>query len=295
MRDLGEARLLLGIEIERDRRAGTITIRQCAYVEHVLATAGMADAWAVKAPLDGITIGTPGDLATATTDPSAVHEYQRGIGVVLYMSQTTRPDLAYAGSLLSRYCAAPTTGCFAALKKVWRYLRGTTAVGLQYRRNEPLVLEGYCDADWAGDEAARRSTGAYFFRMAGAPVSWRAARQPLPASSSTEAEYMAVFEGVNEVRWLRQLVAPLGIGLPDDGTPLHCDSQPAIAIAKDPKHHGRTKHIDVKYHIVRFFVANKVVRLVYVPTKDQLADIGTKALRPLVHRDLARRLGLVGL
>lgn len=153
------------------------------------------------------------------------------------------------------------------------------------------MLRGYCDADWAGDEGDRRSTTGYVFMLGVGAISWNSKRQPTIALSTTEAEYMAMSQCTKEAIWLRQLLADVGF-VQQGGTQVLCDNQGAIALAKNPTHHSRTKHIDVQHHFIREQVEDQVIELKYVPTQAMVADVLTKALGKSQHLILIEKMGL---
>jgi hypothetical protein len=167
-----------------------------------------------------------------------------------------------------------------AVKWVFRYLRGTAGVGLLFKKLEggkPRILQGYVDADYAGDLDQRRSMTGYVFTVAECAISWKAELQETVALSTTEAEYMAAVEASKEALWLRGLVEMFGVI--QDSVQVHCDSQSVIHLAKDHRYHKRTKHIDVRYHKIRQWVLDeKVIELVKISTKKNLTDMMTKVI-----------------
>ncbi len=133
-----------------------------------------------------------------------------------------------------------------ALKRVFRYIRGTTDVSIRYgNRPKTLGLEGSSDSDWGGCKETRRSTSGYVFQLANGPISWRSKRQTIVALSSTEAEYIALTEATKEAIWMRSLLTEMQL---DDSDAVHInmDNQGAIALARNPQFHNRTKHIDIR-------------------------------------------------
>ena len=137
-------------------------------------------------------------------------------------------------------------------------------------------MYGYSDADWAGDERPK-STSGYVFKLGGATISWSSKKQSVVALSSTEAEYIALCSTAQEVVWLRKLLCSLEFEQ-NEPTLLFEDNQGAIALCKNPKDHSRMKHVDIKYHFVRETVKNKIISLEHCPSKEMLADIFTKGL-----------------
>ena len=151
-------------------------------------------------------------------------------------------------------------------------------IGLKFEkdRNVGKHLVGYVDSDYAGDLDKRRSTTGYVFTIAGGPVSWRSTLQSTVALSTTEAEYMAVTEAFKEAIWLHGLVEDLGII--QKQVEVFCDSQSAICLAKNQVYHGRTKHIDVRFHFIREIIDEGNILLQKIRTADNPADMLTKVV-----------------
>ena len=159
--------------------------------------------------------------------------YQSAVGSLLYLSNWTRPDITYAVSNVSRFCTNPTQQHWTAVKRIMRYLKGTSNHGLIYSKKYSKSCVGFSDADWAGDVNDRKSTSGYLFKISGAPVSWRSKKQACVALSTAEAEYMALSSAAQEATWLRQLTKDLQNGLTRP-TVIHEDNQSAICMAKNP-------------------------------------------------------------
>jgi hypothetical protein len=160
---------------------------------------------------------------------------------------------------------------------------------------EDLKIEGYCDADFASDPDSRRSTGGYVFKLAGGAVSWGSKLLPTVATSTMEAEYMALAGGVKEAMWFRKLMTTFFGSQGAKGAQMIVkgDNQAALALARNPTNHQRAKHIDVTHHFVRERVARGEVKVEYCPSQDMLADMMTKALPKPQHVDHCKRIGLV--
>ena len=195
------------------------------------------------------------------------------------MMVSTRPDLSYIVTKLSQYLAKPTLLHLNQAKHVLRYLKGTVDRNLIFRKSkDPLNLSGYCDADWGASEDRRSITG-YGFRLCieGPLVSWKSRKQATVALSTCEAEYMSL-AAAQEAKFLFQFLE----GVLDTSrnvfrsVTLYCDNQGALALAKNPVPHQRSKHIDIKYHYVRSEIQRQFLHIVYVTSKDNLADIFTK-------------------
>jgi hypothetical protein len=297
MSDLGPCSYYLGIQVIRDRATRTIRLSQKAYIEKILREFDMWECKPVTTPIDTHVKLTESDEDTPV-DQKRTHFYARLVGSLMYAMLGTRPDIAYAVSLLSRYMANPGPAHITAAKRVLRYLRGTTDLSLTYE-GTIKPLSGFSDADWAGCHDTRQSTSGYVFSLGSGAISWSSRRQQAVALSSTEAEYMAETQATKEAVWLQHILRCLDqdskAATPiyrQSATILHCDNQGAIALAKNPQFHARSKHIDIQWHYVRQAVDQGVIDLCYISTADQVADIMTKALPSDRFAMLRSRMGI---
>jgi hypothetical protein len=220
--------------------------------------------------------------------------YASAVGSIMYLMMGTRPDIAFAISVLSRFLGNPGPSHLAGVKTLMRYLRGTLDFDLVYR-GELRHLGGYTDSDWAGDTDTRRSTAGYVFNIGSAAISWSSKRQPTVALSSTEAEYMAQTQATKEAIWLRRFLNE--INKPDSSsdpvtTIIYGDNQGAIALAKNPQFHARSKHIGIQHNFVREKVTSGEIDICYVPTHEQVADGLTKALSKASFTKFRTAVGL---
>jgi hypothetical protein len=204
------------------------------------------------------------------------------VGALSWPANVCRPDIAHAVNRIAGEVNNPTPETYAALRRLFQYMRTTAELGITYRRsrreNGPagLRLVMYSDADWAGCLETRKSTTGTLAMLAGAAVHWRSVRQQTVAMSSTEAEYIAAAETALMAVYLRKLLAGLGQPQPEP-SPLFIDNTTTISVASDDSYAGRRKHIDVKHHKIRE-LNGKEIQARWVPTRDELADILTKAL-----------------
>ncbi|MCQ7416388.1 Ty1/Copia family ribonuclease HI, partial [Salmonella enterica] len=175
--------------------------------------------------------------------------YQRLVGRLIYLSHT-RPDIAYAVSMVSQFMHAPGPTHFEAVYRILKYLKGTPGKGILFRRHNHFQIEVYTDADWAGSTTDRRSTSGYCSFVGGNLVTWRSKKQNVVAKSSAEAEFRALAHGICEGIWIKRILEELKIPL---NTPIriYCDNKAAISIAQNPVLHDRTKHIEVDKHFIK--------------------------------------------
>lgn len=275
VKDMGELKYFLGMKVVQQPEKGSVWIGQPAYVDNILEKFGLGNAKEVSTPADPST-----KLEKAKEDSELVDKelYQSAVGSLLYLSVATRPDITYAVNNVARYCAEPTKEHMIAVKRIMRYLKGTRNFGLEYTKDGNKNCIGFSDADWAGNSDDRKSISGYVFQISGAAVSWKSKKQQCVALSTAEAEYMALSFAAQEAIWMKQLVTDLNISCGTDSVLIFEDNQAAMCIAKNPQYHGRSKHIDIKYHFIREQIINGNIKLKYCATQDMVADIFTKAL-----------------
>ncbi|KAL3720851.1 hypothetical protein ACJRO7_005629 [Eucalyptus globulus] len=203
----------------------------------------------------------------------------------------TRPDIMHAVSLISRYMEHPTELHLQAAKRIFRYLQGTKNFGLFYKKGEKSDLFGFTDSDYAGDVDDRRSTSGYVFMLGSGAVSWSSKKQSIVTLSTTEAEFVAATSCACQAIWLRKILEELQFKQ-QKATIIYCDNSSAIKLSKNPVLHGRSKHIDVKYHFLRDLTKDEVVELVFCRSEDQVADIFTKLLKLSMFQKLRKLLGV---
>lgn len=290
-KDLGKAEHYLGIKIVRDRKAKTIKVSQTAMIEKILEEYGMSDCNPVSTPMEtGLKLmRVPEDVDIAAEDAKA---YIVLLGKMRYLIRT-RPDIEHALNKLAQYSIRPGPDHQLALKRVLRYLSGTRSYGLTYRGpHEKLAILGYTDSNWAEDVDDAKSTAGYVFKISGAAISWCSRKQDSVAISTCEAEYMAQSLAAQEAVWLGELWQEMGLG--DNKVKIYADNKGAIALASNHEYHKRSKHIAAKYHFTRDLVKKGAIDLVYLPTKEMLADGMTKA-QPRPRFQLFREeLGIIG-
>ncbi|KAH9699990.1 protein kinase domain-containing protein [Citrus sinensis] len=200
-------------------------------------------------------------------------------------------ETGFAVSAVSQFMHNPTEQHMDAVFRILKYLKMTPGKGLFFKKSEYRNIEIYSDADWAGDVTNRRSTSAYCSYVWGNLVTWRSKKQSVVARSSAEAEFRALANGICEGIWIKRVLKELGVCSPSSIL-MRCDNQAAISIAKNPVHHDRTKHVEIDRHFISEKVTSGSVELKYIPTRQQIADILTKALPRPNFEDLSNKLGL---
>jgi hypothetical protein len=286
MSDLGLLSYYLGIEVHQDENG--ITLRQATYADKLLERSGLQDCNPMLAPMESRL-----KLSKESTAPAVnATEYRRIIGGLRYLIHT-RPDLSFVVGYLSRFMESPHEDHLTAVKRMLRYVAGTRGHGLFYarRKGEPLKLIGYSDADMAGDIDTRKSTSGIIYFLGESPITWQSAKQKVVALSSCEAEYIAAAVAACQGVWLARLLSDF-IGA-EAGTPeIRVDNMSAIALAKNPVFHDRSKHIDVRYHYIRECVERGRIVISYIATEVQLGDALTKALGRVHFQELRAKIGV---
>lgn len=293
MRDIGEAKLILGMRVQRDCKAKTILLDQESYIQEALKRFNMANANPARTPLPSGAVLQKAD-SDYKADSGLLRQYQALIGTLIYVMIGTRPDISYAVIRLSQYMSNPTDHHYKSAKYILRYLLGTQSYAIKYNGSSNAGIIGYSDADWAENKDDRHSTTGYVFLLAEGAISWTSKKQKTVALSSMESEYMALCETSKQCYWLRTVLKELDLKQ-QEPTILCCDNHGAIYFTKNPKIESRSKHIDIRYHYVREFVENKNAELYAVPTEEQIADIMTKSLAFQKQSYFSGRLGLIDL
>ncbi|XP_062230189.1 secreted RxLR effector protein 161-like [Phragmites australis] len=222
--------------------------------------------------------------------------YRSIVGGLRYLLHT-RPDLSFSVGYVSWYMEVPTEEHQAAVKRILRCVAGTVSLGIHFKpgnKKELPRLHGYSDSDLAGDVNDRKSTGGVIYFLNDGPISWQSSKQKVVALSSCEAEYIAVATATCQGVWLARLLADL-LDVEASAPTLRVDNKSAISLIKNPVHHDRTKHIDVKYHYVRECADRGLIDVQFIGTAEQLGDVLTKALGRLKYEELRSKIGLTKL
>lgn len=283
VKHLGPMKYFLGMEVARTKQG--ITVSQRKYVLDLLKETGMSGCKPVATPVE-----PKGKYKPTKEKPVDKGMYQRLVGKLIYLSHT-RPDIAFAVSLVSQYMHNPSEEHLDAVYRILRYLKKTPGNGLLFKKNEKRGVEAFTDADWAGSVEDRRSTTGYCTKVWGNLVTWRSKKQPVVARSSAEAELRALAQGVCELIWIKRILEELKLQRTEP-LMLYSDSKSAINIAHNPIHHDRTKHVEVDRHFIKEKIDGKELCVVYIPSKQQQADLLTKGLSTESFNELVCKLGM---
>ena len=284
--ELGNLKYFLGIHVRFDGEM--YFLNQRSYIEKLLARFGLKQCKSSKVPM------ATGFLQQKEEDGEQFQNrelYQSLIGALLYISVNTRPDIAIATSILGRRVSKPTTADWLEAKKILRYLKGTVNHELHLGGRTKVKLECYVDADWAGEVEDRKSNTGFLFKFRGGLIGWTSRKQATVALSSTEAEYVALAECLQELQWLRKLMNDVGeiVDLP---ILINEDNQSCIALTIGDRTSRKSKHIDTKYCFVKDLVDTGVVTVQYCPTEHMEADLLTKPLGAVKLQQIRTLIGV---
>jgi hypothetical protein len=289
--DLGEIHWILGFAVMRDRERRTISLSQSTYLKAIVQRYGFEHVKPCSTPMDPNARLSSADAPKTAQDFAYMRDkpYREAVGSLNYAALGTRPDIAYVVGILAKFLDKPGLAHWAAVKRVFAYLSGTADLVLKFGGMKK-ELEGYTDADGSMHEE-RKAISGYAFLIDGGAVSWSSKKQSIIALSTTEVEYVAATHAAKEALWLRTFISQT-FGSISGPITLHSDNQSAITLMKDHQYHARTKHIDIRFHFIRWIVEEGRITLVYCPTDKMVADTLTKALPSPKVKHFAAELGL---
>jgi hypothetical protein len=292
-KDLGPLVCILGLQIEYLNN-DTVRIHQKKYIDKVIKTFKLQDTKNTDIPLQPNQKLTK-ELLTEDDELRNLidsEKYRQAIGSLIYLMVSTRPDISYTVSVLSRFMQEPRELHWRCVKRLLRYIKTTKDYCLIYTKNKTSKYElvGYSDADYAGSIDDRKSTSGYVFKLNNCIITWNSAKQKTVSLSTTEAEYIALTTAIKEALWLNQLLKELNRGLKE--IKIMCDNKSTICLSKNPEFHSRSKHIDIKYHFIKEKINDKTINIEFVSTDDMIADILTKAVSRIKHYKALEQLSM---
>ncbi|KAJ9556708.1 hypothetical protein OSB04_011322 [Centaurea solstitialis] len=296
MKDLGEAAYILGIKIYRNRSKRLIGLSQSTYIDKILKKFRMDESKKGFIPMQhGIVLSkTQCPVSSQDQDKMKSVPYASAIGSIMYAMLCTRPDVAYSVSVTSRYQQNPGEPHWVAVKNILKYLRRTKDMFLVFGGSEDEIsVTGYSDASFQTDRDDFRSQSGYVFTLNRGAISWKSSKQDTIADSTTEVEYIAASDAAKEAVWLRNFLSDLrvvaSVSRPID---IFCDNSGAVAQAKEPREHHKSRHVLRKYHLIREIIGRGDVRICKIPTEENVADPLTKPLARVKHEAHANSIGM---
>ncbi|KAE8721524.1 hypothetical protein F3Y22_tig00015825pilonHSYRG00003 [Hibiscus syriacus] len=296
MKDLGELKYFLGLEVMRSKEG--ILVNQRKYALELLEESGMSGSKPARTPLEQnvkLTTAEYDELCmkgSNENDELLVDKsvFQRLIGRLIYLTHT-RPDITFVVHYLSQFMQQPKESHLRSVLRIVRYIKKSPGQGILMDSNSSCELNAYCDLDWVACPISRSSISGFCIKLGNSLVSWKSKKQNVIARSSAEAEYRSMATTTAGLTWLNGLANELGL---ERRYPvrLHCDNKVALQIAANPVYHERTKHIEIDCHFVREKIQEGLIKTDFVSSSEQLADIFTKALGVQQHEYLVSKLGV---
>ena len=286
---LGLLSYFLGIEVAYS--AAGIVLSQHKYIIDLLKDTGKLDCRPAVTPVD-VNVKLKSEQHEKDF-PVNKTSFQRLIGRLLYLNHT-RPDIAFAVNSLSQFMNDPRESHQGAADRILAYLKGSIGQGLLFKRGSEPSIVIYTDSDYAGSLDDSQSTSGYCSFIGGNLVTWRSKKQKEVSLSSAEAELRALKKGVSEGMWIKDILQDLCL-LPSKGMTLYSDSKSAIAMAKNPVQHERTKHARVARHYIKQSIEEGFIIPQYTPSLEQVADIFTKGIPGPQFSALVSKLGMTNI
>ena len=286
VKDLGDMTQFIGIEIEQSRDG--VRIGHSAKISAICDDLGLQDCRGALTPItdDGLVDRDN----TEILDAESATTYRSAVGSILHVAIMTRPDIQYAVNRLARKVKEPTQNAMLALKHLVRYLSKTRHVTLLFKRGGPSELTGSSDSSW-GSMHSPHGTSGTIFMVGGSPVAWWAKKQSTVAQSTCEAEYEALRHLAVAAKWLKPLFDEV-FGVKSEGIRTQLDNTAALITAQAEGVTARNRHFIMRHATVREAVKERLIKLVYTPSADVIADGLTKALTHAKHAIFAKLVGM---
>ncbi|GJS49285.1 retrovirus-related pol polyprotein from transposon TNT 1-94 [Tanacetum coccineum] len=281
---IGELNFFLGLQIKK--MEDSIFFNQSKYIKEMLKKFGLEDSKPMKTPMSSDTKIIK-DEECESVDST---KYQSVVGSLLYLT-TSRPDIMFSICLCARFQEAPKTSHLEAVKRILRYIKGTTYLGLWYPKGTDIETIVYADSDHAGDYVDKKSTSGICTFVGCCLTSWFSKKQTALAISTTESKYVSAEKECQQAQWMKQALIDYNIRL--DDVPIMCDNKGVIDLSKNPVQHSRTKHIEIRHHFLRDNVQKGYISIEKVSSVDNITDILTKLLKRESFKYLRLGLGMM--
>jgi hypothetical protein len=293
VRDLGDAKHFLNIRITRDRDQKTLHLCQDTYIEKLFARFHLEGSKLPKTPLSTRDLVPYEGIATR----EQIQAYQQRIGSINYPAVVSRPDIAYAASLLAQFNQNPSPEHVREADRVILYLYATREMGIRYSESDSITndsdFEAFSDASFADDISTRRSTQGYLITLLGGPIAWQSTKQRSVVRSTTEAELLSLSSASTEIMAMSRLFGQIRMD-PQTGNRVNCDNKQTVGLINKstPQLSTKLRHVDIHHFWLRQEAQNGNITVQWVPTGDMTADGLTKALPIALHQQFLTQLPL---
>ncbi|GKC81098.1 putative ribonuclease H-like domain-containing protein [Tanacetum coccineum] len=267
MSSMGELNFFLGLQVQR--KEDGIFINQDKYVDEILKKFNYTN---VKSASTLVDLENP-LVKYGDANDVDVYLYRSMIGSLMYLT-TSRPDIMFAVCAYARFQVTPKTSHLLAVKRIFRYLKGKPTLGLWYSRDSPFKLVDYTNSDYARATQDRKSTTRGCQFLGNRLISWQCKKKTVVATSTTEAEYVAAASCYGQVLRIQNQLLDYGYNFMN--TMIHIDNNSTICIIENPVQHSKTKHIEIRHYFIRDCNAKKLIQMVKIDTKHNVADLLTK-------------------
>ncbi|GJU19758.1 putative ribonuclease H-like domain-containing protein [Tanacetum coccineum] len=286
MSSIGELTFFLGLQVKQ--KDDGIFINQDKYVADILKK---FDFSSVKT---ASTLMEPNKalIKDAEVEDVDVHLYRSMIGSLMYIT-ASRPDIMFVVCACARFQVTPKVSHLHAVKRIFRYLKGQSELGLWYPRDSPFDLEAFSDSDYAGASLDRKSTTGGCQFLSKRLISWQCKKQTIVANSTTKAEYVATANCCGQVLWIQNQMLDYGFNFMN--TKIYIDNESTICIVKNLVFHSKTKHIEIRHHFIRDSYEKRLIKVIKIHTDHNAADLLTKAFDVSRFNFLIASIGLLNL
>ena len=286
--------VFLGVSINYDLQAGLLSFSHGPQIQRLLTRFSMTSCKPASTPAAeyhlarSIALPTEEERSFMTQTP-----YRQLVGALLFISLVTRPDITFAVHQLARHVTNFRKEHWTAAKRVLRYLKGTENLGLQFKKQDSIVIHGYADADFASDEDTRKSVSGYVYFFNSTPIFWVTKQQTIVARSSTEAELIALDLCVRLGLWWRRGLIELSLFGQNEALIIYEDNQSCLAMINGERVSSRTKHIDVRFFAVKQNIIDGEIATKWTSTDTMTADTFTKPLGTVKFQQMIKLLGMM--
>ena len=273
VKDLGQARYCLRVEFKKSDCE--VSLGQHGYIQELFQRFDKSNCKPV------VIIVNPKTKNKNPSEEELTLPYRKLVGVLTDLSATTSPDIAYSINRLEQFKNCYGTEHWKAAKHVLHYLIGTVDIEVVYKK-KPEPIKGFADLDWEGCIEDGKSQSGYMFLLSGEPISWDSKKQGIVALSTTEVEYIAMADSVEEAIHLQRLIQELGYGSYGEFS-IYCDNRYYLAFAENQTFHARSKHTEIRHHFISDVLSKNLFSVKHISSEDQMADYLTKGFSRNKH------------